>query len=125
MRVHPITLSQRSRTTTETKEVFDWTLQTRDFLRRLHGVLSKTIEAWHSFNSTGGSIDYFLATDTATISPYARRALKAIRETFADLQKALREISSLRETCSDYLHVVSASIFVISVQVFPRGNVLY
>jgi hypothetical protein len=116
--MHPFTLSRHSGTAreldVEMKEAFDWTLQTMGLLRRLDGVLSDTVEAWKSFNAPHEGISYFQCTDTAAISPDARRALCAITAIFRQLQGYQRRIALLNKSCSDYSKAVSCTPFLFA-----------
>jgi hypothetical protein len=55
MKEHPSTLSHHFGNAQERAaeiKKFDWALKTMDLLRRLDRVLSDTVEAWLSFNSS-------------------------------------------------------------------------
>jgi hypothetical protein len=115
MNEHPFTLSRHSGTAgeraAEMKEAFDWTLQTMGLLRWLDGVLSDTVEAWKSFNSPDEDLGYFRDTDTAAISPNARRSLHAIKAIFRQLQGNQKKMVLLNKCCSDFSRAVSRNPF--------------
>jgi hypothetical protein len=112
---HPFILSQHSGTAgeraAEVKEAFDWTLQTMGLLRRLDGLLSDTVEAWKSFSSPDEDIGCFRETDTAAISPNARRSLHAIKAIFRQLQGNQKKTVLLNKRCSDFSRAVSRNPF--------------
>jgi len=113
MNEHPFTLSRHSGTA-EMKEAFDWTLQTMGLLRWLGGVLSDTVEACKSFNSSDGDVGYFRDTDAAAISPNARRSLHAIKAIFRQLQGNQKKMVLLNKCCSDFSRAVSRSPFTFA-----------
>ena len=91
----------------EIKEAFDWTVLTMDLLRRLESVLLDTVEAWKSFNSPGGDINYFYDTDAAAISPHARRSLHTVKASFQQIGRNQKKIAVLNKCCSDFSRAVS------------------
>ncbi|KIX03972.1 uncharacterized protein Z518_07525 [Rhinocladiella mackenziei CBS 650.93] len=103
---HPFTVSCRSalagERSAEMKEAFDWALQTMGLLRRLHGVLSDTVDAWASFSSPGEDIGYFQSSPAAPISQQARRSLRAVRTTFRELHGYQKRLALLIVSCSDF-----------------------
>ncbi|PVH69933.1 hypothetical protein DL98DRAFT_149862 [Cadophora sp. DSE1049] len=86
----------------EMKEAFAVTLETMGLLRRLHGVLSGTIQAWTSFKAPGGDIDYFRSIDAAPICPNAKRSFVSINNSFQKLQKNEAKLVLLQKSCFDY-----------------------
>lgn len=93
------------------KEAFAVTLKTMGLLRRLHGVLSGTIQAWASFKAPGGDIDYFRSIDVAPICPNAKRSFIAINNSFQQLQKNQAKLDLLQKSCFDYARTVSRHSF--------------
>jgi hypothetical protein len=87
------------------KEAFDWSLQTKDLLRRLGAVLANTVEAWNSFNAPDEGIGYFY--NGAAISPNAHRSLRAVKAIFRQLQGYQKRMSLLDQRCSDFSRAVS------------------
>jgi hypothetical protein len=91
----------------EIKEAFDWTVQAMGLLRRLNDILSNTVEAWKSFSDPDGDIGYFRDTDTASISPNARRSLHTIKAIFRQLEETQKKITNLSKCCSEFKGNVS------------------
>jgi hypothetical protein len=93
------------------KEAFAITLNTMHLLRRLHSVLSGTIEAWASFKASGGDIDYFRSSDAAPICSNAKRSFVAINNSFQRLQGDQTKLVVLQKSCFDYSRTVSRHSF--------------
>jgi hypothetical protein len=114
---HPFISSCRLSTglerATEMKEAFDITLRTMHLLRRLHGVLSGTIEAWTSFKAPGGDIDYFRSIDTAPICSNTKISFPAINNSFQRLQVDQAKLVVLQNSCYDYSRTVSWHSFPV------------
>ena len=98
------------------KEAFAVTLKTMDLLRRLHGVLSGTIQAWASFKVPGGDIDYFRSIDDAApICPNAKRSFITINNSFQKLQGNQAKLVLLQKSCFDYARTVSRHRFPLQL----------
>jgi hypothetical protein len=83
------------------KESFDWALKTLELLCRLDGVLCDTVEAWKSFNSPGGDVEYF------SDAPNAYRSLCAIQGIFQQIEVRQRRLLLLKNNCSEFSRAVS------------------
>jgi hypothetical protein len=103
------------------KEAFAITLKTMHLLRRLHGVLSGTIEAWASFKAPGGDIDYFRSIDAAPICSNAKRSFIAINNSFQRLQGNQAKLVVLQKSCFDYSRTVNWHSFPLHLE-HPLSN---
>jgi hypothetical protein len=101
------------------KEAFAVTLKTMDLLRRLHGVLSGTTQAWASFKVPGGDIDYFRSIDAAPICPNTKRSFIAINNSFQRLQGNQEKLVLLQKSCFDYARTVCRHSFPLQLLFTP------
>lgn len=82
-------------------------------LQKLRNVLLPTVEAWSSFNSEDGGVDYLFddledATKKTIQANAARhRSIRNIKKMFSELGEYLSNITALNEKCSDYKRTVS------------------
>ena len=105
--ISPSRLSIELERTTEMREAFAITLKTMHLLRRLHAVLSGTIEAYASFKAPGGDIDYFQSVDGAPIRSNAKRSFLSINNSFQRLEGNQAKLVVLQNSCFDYSRIVS------------------
>jgi hypothetical protein len=96
------------------KAAFDWALQMMGLLRKPRNVLLATVEAWRTFNSEDGDIDYFfddLNEDATTKAIKAHapryRSIQNIKKMFCELGEYQGNMVALSEKCSDYKKAVS------------------
>jgi hypothetical protein len=96
------------------KKTYDWTQKTRELLNQLLNVLSGIIKAWETFNSSDGDIVYFSESDysKAASQRHAHRSLRAIKETFEELEGLQQKLVLLRDSSQDLAKDVSQSHFL-------------
>jgi hypothetical protein len=79
-----------------TKEDFDWIVQSMDLILQLMPVLSETNKAWEDFISSGGDISYLQNT---SYSQRSQQAFESIFQTFESLKVLQRRLHTLNERC--------------------------
>jgi len=89
------------------KTAFKWNSQMVTVLRRVDRVLSDTVEAWRSFDSPEGDINYFRNPEGPSgISEYSRRSLNNLNAIVRELESYQKRISFLQHRCTDSLDKV-------------------
>ncbi|KAH6696411.1 hypothetical protein BKA61DRAFT_662501 [Leptodontidium sp. MPI-SDFR-AT-0119] len=123
---HPFTLSKRPETaperSVEMKKAFDWTVQAMALLDRVSGVLADTVEAWETFKKRDFKEMGYSRNSKALNIIHALKSLKAIRNTFQELQNHQKRLKRISESCSGFSKRLALRLNVESKEVADQSG---
>jgi hypothetical protein len=81
----------------------------KELLSRLINLLSESVRAWERFNSPDGGISYFSDIDSGedVLKHRSRRRIRAINETFQDLEDFQKKLIGMDKECQTLAQTVS------------------